>query len=127
MKKVTLFLIAGILFSLLSISCGGKKEENGGKKEVIAEKKEGIAGKWEIKKAEGTMAEMNVGTIYEFDGTNLLISKNGLTNKATFTLTGEDLTYSIGSIKMKAKVKIDGDNMIFKIDNSDQKFEMSRK
>lgn len=116
MKKTigTLALIFTIGF--LFMACGGGNKGGGG-----------IEGKWEITEAQGMLADMNKGTVYNFDGKNVSISKGGIETKGTYQLAGDTLKYDFGTMQMKALVKINGDKLNFEIIGSDQKFVMSKK
>lgn len=114
------FKILFLLFGIIAImsSCGGGSKSGGG-----------IVGKWEITEAQGSMADMNKGTIYEFtDETNMTLSKGGIVTNATYKLKGDSLQYSFGGgMNMNALVKISGDKMNFEIVGSDQKFVLTKK
>ncbi len=111
MKKVTL-LFAALLLVTTVTACG---------------KKGPIIGKWEIIEATGTMAALNKGTTYEFKTDGTLIMKKGFENKAKYTLEGDNLTYTVGTVTMKSTVKISGNTMTMKIANSDQVFTLKKK
>ena len=113
MKKTLLFTVL-LISTFVLLNCG--KNANS------------IIGKWEITKAEGTMAETNVGTVYEFtDEKNFAVTKDGFRNPGTYTHEGDNFNLTIGSITITAIIKIDGDKMRFEIKGSDQKFDMVRK
>ena len=66
MKKIK-GALAAIILAAAVVACGGKKE---GSSEASASGGSGnkLDGTWEIVKAEGTMADLNKGTNYIFDG-----------------------------------------------------------
>ena len=111
-------LILSVVFgAIILTSCGGSKNSDNP-----------FIGKWEITEAEGTMAEMNKGTVYEFiDDSNVEFSLGGIKTKATYKKSGDTLSYSFGTINMSAIVKIEGNKMNFESLTSDQKFVLTKK
>lgn len=87
-----------------------------------------IVGKWKIVEATGTMAQINIGTMYIFRSNGKMrISKGILKTNATYTLQGNDLTIAYtNNMKMQAKVTIEGDKMTYELAGGNQKFIMQR-
>lgn len=106
--------MAAIIMVALS-SCGSKGESNsnsaGGNK---------LSGKWVITKAEGMMAEANVGTSYIFDSESLTFSKDGFDNKAKSTQTDSTFTWENGSMTMEYTYSFNGNQLVVKPKGSDQ-------
>ena len=108
------FIIATIFTALLfTTSCGGGSDS-------------GVIGKWKIVKAEGTMAELNKDMIYNFVDDKKLIMEKGFKNEGTYTISGDTLAGTFGSVTIKSIIKIDGKKMTMTIINSDQKFELEK-
>lgn len=116
MKKHVFLVVLYIFLVISFIGCGGGK------------KQDTVLGKWEITKAEGTLADMNVGAVYEFlDETNMTIDLSGFKNKATYKLEENTLTAAFGPVTVKAEIKLDGDTLTYSIIGSDQVFHLVRK
>lgn len=61
-----------------------------------------LEGAWEIKRAEGAAAKLNVGTIYEFSGNKLTLSGLGMKNPGTTEIS--DSTFSFEDMEKKNKL-----------------------
>jgi hypothetical protein len=141
MKKtiyVTMMLAATAIF----ISCGGKKDE---KKEGEKSDKENteesteesteetsgsaLEGDWEIKRATGELASMNVGVIYSFKGDKLTFGTETYKNPGTTVVTESTFTFQAdgNELKFNYTYKIEGDTMIVNMEGSDQTFYMVKK
>lgn len=117
MKKSILVLPA----FLFLFSCGG----NGEQTEDVTEN-----ATWEIVKAEGTLAEMNKGTEYIFEGENLTLSGGGMKNKGTYKMKGDTLVFtmeSFGGGEMRYLKEMKGEQMVLKVVGSDQVFYLDKK
>lgn len=89
-----------------------------------------LEGAWEIKRAEGAAAEMNVGTIYEFNGEKLTLSGLGMKNPGTTEIT--DSTFSFEDMEKKHKLvnhyQFKGDTLIVKTEGlAEQVFYLVKK
>lgn len=134
--KATVSVVA---LSLILSACGGsdQKKENKPEGETSAEKKESataaptkLDGTWEIKRAEGMMAETNVGTQYIFEGNKLSFGKEGYTNPGKTEVT--DTTFSFqaegNELKFMYNYKFNGDTLVVEMQNSGgQIFHMIKK
>lgn len=120
-------------FMALAMTAGCGKEEpsaavnpSSGGATGTAPKIDTLVGKWKIEKAEGSMAEGNVGTVYEFnaDGTMLV---GGMT-KGTFKLDGRKMATDMSGIKMDVEfeLKDGGSTLVYRITSGDQTFTMKR-
>lgn len=115
--KNTQFLLCCLVSVVLIAACSGNKTPE-----------EMITGTWEITKAEGSFADMNLGTIYIFDGKNeLIMSKGAFENKAEYKIIADTLQYSVGSVSISVLYKIDDNKLNLEIIDGDQKFELTRK
>jgi hypothetical protein len=112
----------------LLAACGGKdkketKPEDAGKPEVKNEApatNSKLNGAWEIKRAEGIMAETNVGTVYEFDGNKLSFGKDGYKNPGTTIVTDTTFTFQANGneLKFAYNYKMKGDTLVVEMQNS---------
>lgn len=88
--------------------------------------KEGLAGNWVIVKAEGMMADENLGTHYIFEGDKLTFSKDGFDNPAKSTITDSTFTWENGSMTMEYNYHFDGSKLIAEPKGSGQKLTLER-
>lgn len=125
-----------ILFaSILMIGCGGKDKKTGDDKppglETEADGSGGkLEGAWEIKRAEGDMSSMNVGTVYEFNGDKLTFSKEGFKNPGKTEVTGNTFSFQAegNEYKFMYEYHFNGDTLVVKMQGgSDQVFHMVKK
>jgi hypothetical protein len=109
MKK-HLIVLSVILAATCFVACGG-----GGSP---------LVGKWKIVEAEGTAAEMNKGTVYEFTGGGKLSMEGmGMKTEFTYSVTNDIVYYSMGAnFSMSAKFRIESGKLFFESQTSDQKF-----
>lgn len=119
MKK-TIYILLGI--GILS-ACSSKTGE------TDAKTGESSVETWKIVKAEGTLAEANVGTQYIFDGKNLTLSGGGMKNEGTFEMKSDTLvfhmkTFTGDMLYVKSTM---GKQMILKPVGSDQTFYLDKK
>lgn len=119
MKK-SILLIPVFLFLF---ACAGNTE---------TEKTEGANGNdgtWVITKAEGTMADINKGTEYIFDGENLTLSGGGMKNNGTWTMKGDTLVFAMKTFdgEMRYLKEMKGKQMVLKVVGSDQVFYLDKK
>lgn len=104
--------LVAILFSIsILTACGSndKKEEDPGtgiKKESVTAANpvstpQSLEGIWEIKRAEGVMHEMNVGTIYEFKGDKLTLTKDSFITPGKTEITDSTFSFQADISKKK--------------------------
>lgn len=86
-----------------------------------------LNGKWEVVKAEGFLAESNVGTQYVFEEGKLTLSKDGFDNKANSTKTDSTFTWDNGNMVMDYNYKFEGNQLIVNPAGSDQKLYLTKK
>lgn len=138
---ISKFAIGIILTGTLLSSCGEKKQETGeelkenAKEEMKEQVSENIGtpgkldGAWEIKRAEGSMADMNIGTVYEFRGNKLSFGQGSFTNPGSTEIT--DTTFSFQAEGNEYKFMYDyhfnGDTLVVKMQKSDQTFHLVKK
>lgn len=133
-------LPAVVLLVATLLSCGGddkKEAEKEGEKapdEKVAATDAGTAtkleGAWEIKRAEGSMAETNVGTVYEFKGNTLSFGKDGYTNPGSTTVTDSTFSFQArgNEFKFMYDYKFNGDTLVVEMQKSGgQIFHMIKK
>lgn len=123
-------LTAALLLSVIFTACGGgdKKEEQKTdekpQEETAVSADDGPAtkldGAWEIKRAEGNMAEMNVGTVYEFNGSKLAFGKGDFKNPGSTIVT--DTTFSFqatgNEYVFMYNYKFNGDTLVVEMQKS---------
>ncbi|MBN2890682.1 MAG: hypothetical protein JXL97_02335 [Bacteroidales bacterium] len=135
MKKFVLSIFA-LVFVLFTLSaCGNSdknsdatnendtKIENDSKKENMSK----FEGTWLIVKAEGSMADLNEGTKYIFEGNNLTIEK-GFANNFTFVDNGSSIVYKLdgNDSEFEAMYEFKDDQLVLNPKNSDQFFYMDK-
>lgn len=120
----TVILFLMVMFS----SCGGKDKnaETGNKdspaKKTAEDKGPGtrLEGDWVIKRAEGDMASMNLGTVYSFKGSKLSFTKDAYTNPGSTVVT--DSTFSFpadgNELKFMYDYHFNGDTLVVEMQNS---------
>lgn len=114
MKKIKLALAAFALAATI-VSCGGKKEgasASGG----------GLDGTWEVVKAEGDYADMNMGTKYEFEGDKIVLSGAGIKTPGKFRTSNDTIIarFDGGGIDMTYTFKMQGEQLVIKPMGSNQ-------
>lgn len=119
-------MIVSLLFAGMAIiSCGNSdsKENNGPQKSNPAKEKTNasrLEGAWEIKRAEGAMADQNIGTVYEFNGNNLTFGQGSFKNPGKTIIT--DSTFSFQADGNELKFMFDysfkGDTLVVEMQNS---------
>lgn len=124
------------VISLCVIACGSKtekKDDKGTKEDVTtnppAEANEStgkLDGNWVIKRAEGSMAEMNVGTVYSFKGSKLSFGKDGFQNPGTTEVTDSTFTFQAdgNQYKFDYYYQFNGDTMVVRMKNGTQVFHL---
>lgn len=95
--KETLFvlLISGSLFS-----CVGNDEKKEGaktdEKTLLKTSKAKLEGAWEIMRAEGIAVKSNLGTVYTFEGENMIMGKDGFDNPGKTEITDSTFSFQQG-------------------------------
>jgi len=117
-----------ILFATSVLTaCGGKEKKEGDTK-VSETKMENtnsgpatkLEGAWEIKRAEGGMDSMNIGTVYEFKGSRLSFGKGGYTNPGNTIVTDSTFSFQAegNDLKFMYNYKMEGDTLVVEMQNS---------
>ena len=113
-----------ILFAAsLITACGGKDKKDEDKKgsEVNPEATATdnstatkLEGAWEIKRAEGDMASMNEGTVYEFKGSKLSFGKGGFLNPGKTEVTDSTFSFQAdgNELKFMYNYHFNGDTLV---------------
>jgi hypothetical protein len=124
-QLLTIFLTVTFL-----MACGGKDKKTADAdgdtttKEVVKTEESGTAtkleGAWEIKRAEGSMAETNVGTVYEFKGSKLSFGKGGYTNPGSTVVTDSTFSFQAdgNELKFMYNYKFNGDTLVIEMQKS---------
>lgn len=137
MKKI-IYSVAIIGATFLAASCGDKKEEkkdgekaNEEKTETTDETTAGtpLEGDWEIKRATGDMASMNVGVVYSFKGDKLTFGTVSFKNQGTTVVTENTFTFQAdgNDLKFSYQYKMEGDTLVVTMDGSNQTFYLVKK
>lgn len=127
--------IAILFASTLMVGCGGKDKKTEDNKSAGSKTETGgsgskLEGAWEIKRAEGDMPSMNVGTIYEFNGDKLIFSKDGFKNPGKTEIAGNTFSFQAdgNEYKFMYEYHFNGDTLVVKMQGgSDQVFHMVKK
>lgn len=125
MKMTYKAMLVLVTASLLT-ACGGKDKKEGEQKEagsatekVSSPESSKLDGAWEIKRAEGDMAEMNVGTVYEFKGTKLTFGKGSFQNPGTTVVTDSTFSFQAegNELKFMYNYHFNGDTLVVSMVN----------
>ena len=85
-------------------------------------------GKWEITDATGFLAELNLGTIYEFrENGTVTLDGLGLSSSGTFVKTVDELVITISGIDLVYLYTISGKIMVMDNLTTDQIFTLEKK
>lgn len=124
--KNTILVFSTLLFFGFS-SCSNSKN----KEEKEQTPQERLDGKWKIIHAEGAFAEINIGTLYIFEGTSKLTTKAGIIeSKGTISEISEtDFTVKFEGMQNDFNYKYHFENEFLIIEplNSGQKFKLEKK
>ena len=135
MTTIKPFFLFFMMISLL-IACGGKdkktNESNNQEDQKAASEKEEtgtatrLEGNWVIKRAEGSMAEVNIGTAYKFKGSKLSFGKDGYLNPGTTEVTDSTFTFQAdgNQYKFDYYYQFNGDTMVVRMKNGTQVFHL---
>ena len=89
-----------------------------------------LEGAWEIKRAEGAMDSLNIGTVYEFKGNKLSFGKGDYKNPGNTVVTDSTFSFQAegNELKFMYSYKIEGDTLVVEMQNSGgQIFHMVKK
>ena len=113
-----------VAVSLLT-ACGGKDKKEGDKKESEAKTIDSgsatkLEGAWEIKRAEGAMDSLNIGTVYEFKENKLSFGKGDYKNPGNTVVTDSTFSFQAegNELKFMYSYKIEGDTLVVEMQNS---------
>lgn len=130
MKTIKLLAIALISTSLIT-SCGNKDEKKEGSTSETSESSETteaksskLDGTWVIKRATGSMADANIGVIYEFAGNKLTFGTSSFKNPGTTEITDNTFSFQAdgNDLHFMYDYEMNGDTLIVKMQGSDQTF-----
>ncbi len=122
MKNFASYL-AAVFLAFLFVSCGEKGGEN-------AASGNSIDGEWTIVSAEGSSADMNVGTVYTFKDGKMSTSKGSITSTGSYTLEGNSLKWKVNdndNFVMSYTAEVKGGKLIISPENSGQTFTLEKK
>jgi len=123
MKNLAIIALA----TSLLISCGSKDEKDSA---VEKEKeKAGLDGTWEIKRATGSMADMQIGVTYTFDGDKLTFGTSGYQNPGKTEVTDKTFSFTAEGtdLKFMYDYSMNGDTLVVHMQDSDQTFYLLKK
>jgi hypothetical protein len=122
MKLLNISMAILFVASLLT-ACEGKDKKESDSKETETKTKAATAdsgpatkleGAWEIKRAEGDMASMNEGTVYEFKGNKLSFGKGSFKNPGSTVVTDSTFSFQAdgNELKFEYNYKFNGDTLV---------------
>ncbi|NOT50785.1 MAG: hypothetical protein HOP10_05870 [Chitinophagaceae bacterium] len=135
-------ILVAILFSISILTACGSNDKKDGAKEILNKKEsvvtthpvstpQSLEGVWEIKRAEGVMHAMNVGTVYEFKGDKLILTKDNFITPGKTEITDSTFSFVADVSKKKTykyRYHFKGDTLVASIDISGgQVFYLARK
>ena len=122
MKK-TINVLMAILVAFTLFSCGG-----GAKDDPSKAPHERLQGEWKIVKAEGTMASLNEGTTYIFEGENFTMKLGIIETNATFTATDSTYAYKLKDFdsEFSNNYSFEDGQLVIKPVGSDQVFYLEK-
>jgi hypothetical protein len=129
-NAVAIIFLIGVLNA-----CGDKDKKNNKEKELdLKETDSKVTGKekadrstggnldgaWVIKRAEGNMKSMNIGTVYEFNGNKLTLGLEGFKNPGTTEITDSTFSFQTegNNYKFMYQYKFNGDTLVVSVENS---------
>lgn len=118
--KNTLKKIAAASIAAFLLACGSNNSSESNETNTLT-------GTWEIVKAEGMMAETNMGTKYIFTETELTLSKDDFDNKASTTITDSTFTWDNGNMVMEYAYRFEKGKLLVNPVGSDQHFTLEKK
>jgi len=102
LKLSTLVFIITIMFA-----CGSSDNSN-------LPPQERIQGEWEIYDAEGTMSDLNKGTIYNFEG-NIMTTGGVATGE--FIISDSTIVWNVGTIQMNYDYHFEDENLVLELNS----------
>lgn len=126
MKLVNTSMAILFAASLLT-ACGGKDKKEGDTKEAETKIETAdsspatkLEGAWEIKRAEGAMDSLNIGTVYEFKGSKLSFGKGDYKNPGKTEVTDSTFSFQAegNELKFMYNYKFEGDTLVVEMQNS---------
>lgn len=85
-------------------------------------------GTWEIVKAEGMMADMNVGTQYIFEGDNLTLKGSGISTPGTYTTNKDTIIFTMeGNSEFRYQYEMKEKQLVIKPVGSNQTLYLDKK
>jgi hypothetical protein len=118
-------IVSLALCSIVSISCGSSDNKAGSESAKPTTTKDGgktssLEGAWEIKRAEGQMADQNIGTVYDFKGNNLTFGQGSFKNPGKTIITDSTFTFQAAGNELKFgyHYSFNGDTLVVKMDDS---------
>jgi|CXWL01.1.fsa_nt_gi major membrane immunogen (membrane-anchored lipoprotein) len=135
--KLLKTLMAILFAASLLTACGGKDKKEGDSKEPETKTETTdsgpstkLEGAWEIKRAEGSMDSLNLGTVYEFKGSKLSFGKGDYKNPGKTEVTDSTFSFQAegNELKFMYNYKLNGDTLVVEMQNSGgQIFHMVKK
>ncbi len=136
MKLLKTSMTILVAASLLA-ACGSKDKKEGDTKEPETKTTSTnnspatkLEGAWEIKRAEGSMDSLNLGTVYEFKGSKLAFGKGDYKNPGKTEVTDSTFSFQAdgNELKFMYNYKFNGDTLVVEMQNSGgQVFHMIKK
>ena len=126
MKLVNTSMAILFAASLLT-ACGGKDKKEGDTKEPETKTETAdsspatkLEGAWEIKRAEGAMDSLNIGTVYEFKGSKLSFGKGDYKNPGKTEVTDSTFSFQAdgNELKFMYNYKFNGDTLVVEMQKS---------
>jgi len=79
-----------------------------------------LEGAWEIKRAEGAMDSLNIGTVYEFKGSKLSFGKGDYKNPGKTEVTDSTFSFQAdgNELKFMYNYKFNGDTLVVEMQKS---------
>lgn len=132
LKTATCLVLSGSLL----LACGSDDKKESGEEKTKEEKTTDngpatkLDGAWEIMRAEGSMPDANIGTVYEFKGNKLSFGKGSFTNPGTTEVTDSTFSFQAdgNELKFMYNYHFNGDTLVVEMQNSGgQIFHMVKK
>ncbi len=122
--RLALKIISVVLSGLMACTSGA-----GDKRQAEDGEKKPLEGAWEIKRAEGSMAGMNVGTVYEFIGNKLNLLQGTFVNPGVTEITETTFSFQAegNEYKFVYDYTLQGDTLVAHMQGSNQTFYLVRK
>lgn len=123
----TILLISGVVWGLTS-ACGNNAEPKASE-QPATESENGMDGTWKIVKADGMMADVNIGTEYIFAGKQLTLRGGGISTPGSYNMSKDTLIFTMKGYDapMKYLHSMKGKQMVLKVVSSDQVFYLDKK